>query len=140
MSVPKHDFYYLCPHCKGHLRLANEIIFLTKTHKGESGLVLLTPQIGDYNVIVDPKLKYEPGDHVNFICPICYENLDAKEAGENLAHVIRLEDSTGKESIIFFSKIVGEKCTYKVEDGNVESFGKDADNYKDYTGFFRSTI
>ena len=77
---------------------------------------------------------------MNFICPICYENLDAKEADENLAHVIRLEDATGKESIVFFSKIVGEKCTYKVEDGNVESFGKDADNYKDYTGFFRSTI
>jgi len=140
MAALKHDYYYLCPHCKGHLRLSNEIIFLTKTRKGESGLVLLNPAIGDYTVIGDPKLNYEPGDHVNFICPICYENLDAKELGANLAHVIRIEDGTGKEATVYFSKIVGEKCTYKVEDGQVESFGTDADNYKDFFGIFRSTI
>lgn len=133
MSAIKHDFYYLCPHCKGHLRLANEIIFLTKTKKGESGLVLLSPEIGDYNVIVDPQLNYEPGDHVNFICPICYENLDAAEYGENLAQVI-MRDSKDNESTILFSKIVGEKCTYKVEGGKVQSFGTDADTYINFFG------
>lgn len=139
MATFEHNYFYLCPHCKGHLRLANEIVFLTKTSKGESGLVLLNPKIGDYNVIVDPKLQYEPGDHTNFICPICYENLDAKELGANLAHVIRV-DRAGKESQIYFSKVVGEKCTFKVEDGKVESYGDDADNYKDHFGFFRPTI
>lgn len=140
MEGPKHNFHYLCPHCKGHLRLAEEIVFLTKTKKGESGLVLLSPKIGNYSVIVDPKLKYEPGDHVNFICPICYENLDAPEVGANLALVIRQEAASGKQSIVYFSKIVGEKCTFKVEDGKIEAFGQDADNYKDFFGFFRSTI
>ncbi|PKP21136.1 MAG: hypothetical protein CVU05_07455 [Bacteroidetes bacterium HGW-Bacteroidetes-21] len=130
MATFEHNFFYLCPHCKGHLRLANEIVFLTKTNTGLSGLVLLNPKIGDYNVIVDPKLQYAPGEHVNFICPICYENLDAKERGANLAHVIRV-DREGKESQVYFSKIVGEKCTYKVEDGKVESYGDDANNYKD---------
>lgn len=127
------DHYYTCPFCKGHLRLANEIIFLTKTKQGESGLVLLSPKIGDYNVIVDPKLQYQPGDHVNFICPICYENLDAPEYGDNLAKVI-VTDNKGQESEIFFSKIVGEKCTYQIKEGKVASFGEDADHYRNFFG------
>ena len=124
--------HYLCPHCKSHLKLAEDIIFLTKNNKGQSGLVLLSPRIGDYSVINDPTLNFEPGDHTNFICPVCYENLDAPEYDKNLAKVILRED--GKEYEILFSKIVGEKCTYKKLGSDVQSFGEDTDKYTNFFG------
>jgi len=136
MSASKHNYSYICPFCKGHLRLAKEIIFLTKTKSGQSSLVLLSPEIGDYNVVTAPNTNYESGEHVNFICPICYENLDAKDYGDNLAKIYMV-DKNGKQSEILFSKIVGEKCTYKISGEDVESFGDNANKYTSYFWRFR---
>ncbi|NTW31722.1 MAG: hypothetical protein HGB12_03705 [Bacteroidetes bacterium] len=120
---------FICPHCKGHLRVSNSIIFLTKTTKGKSGLLLISPDLGDYSVKMHPSYNnFEEGEVVNFICPICYENLDASEYGENLAKVI-MQEEDGKESTIVFSKITGEKCTYKIGDSDVKSFGEHSGEY-----------
>ncbi|HOY32160.1 MAG TPA: hypothetical protein PKW80_09800 [Bacteroidales bacterium] len=125
---------FLCPHCRGHLRVSNSIIFLTKTNKGKSGLLLVSPELGDYNVKVHPEYNnFEEGEIVNFICPICYENLDAKEYDKNLAKIIMKEED-GKESTIVFSKITGEKCTYKIYQGTISSYGTDAEGYKSIFG------
>ncbi len=125
---------FLCPHCRGHLRVSNSIIFLTKTNKGKSGLLLISPDLGDYTVKMHPDYNdFEEGDIVNFICPICYENLDAEEYDKNLAKVI-MQEENGKESIIVFSKITGEKCTFKIHEGNIKSYGGDADAYKSLFG------
>jgi len=127
---------YICPHCKGHLRIDKDIIFLTKTKSGESALVLISPEIGDYNYKSHPSAKFEDGDHVNFICPICYENLDAQEfETKNLAKILMI-DEDGKQHSVVFSKIKGEKCTYKVSDDTFEAYGK---NSGDYLNFFGET-
>jgi len=125
---------FICPHCKGHLRVSNSIIFLTKTTKGKSGLVLISPELGDYSVKMHPTMNnFEEGEVVNFICPICYENLDAEEYDNNLAKII-MQEEDGKESIIVFSKIVGEKCTYQVTEGGVKPFGEHSGEYSSAFG------
>jgi len=125
---------YICPHCDGHLKIDKDIIFLTKTKNGDSGLVLISPEIGDYNYKSHPSVNYAEGDHVNFICPICYENLDAKEYGnENLAKIIMIDES-GKRFNIVFSKVKGQKCTYKVSEDSFEAFGKNSGEYLNYFG------
>jgi hypothetical protein len=120
---------FICPHCSGHLRVSNSIIFLTKTTKGKSGLVLINPELGNYSVKMHPSINnFEEGELVNFICPICYENLDATEFGKNLAKVV-MQEEDGRESTIVFSKIVGEKCTYQITDGGIKPYGEHKDQY-----------
>ena len=120
---------FLCPHCQGHLRVSNSIIFLTKTTKGRSGLLLISPDLGDYSVKMHPTYNnFEEGEVVNFICPICYENLDAEEYDKNLAKIV-MQEEDGKESTIVFSKIVGEKCTYQITEGNIKSYGNNSKEY-----------
>jgi len=127
-----HD--YICPHCSGHLKIDKDIIFLTKTKNGESGLVLISPEIGDYNYKSHPSVNYKDGDHVNFICPICYENLDAEEyESKNLAKIFMVDDK-GKRYSVVFSKIKGEKCTYKVSDDTFEAYGKNSGEYMNFFG------
>jgi len=45
-----------------------------------------------------------------------------------------MRDKNDNESTILFSKIVGEKCTYKVEGGKVESYGADSETYFNFFG------
>lgn len=119
---------YICPKCGGYLSIDDEIIFLTKNNKGDSAIVLLSTEIGDYSFRKNGSVNFAEGDHVNFICPICYENLNAEEYDNNLAKVI-MKDEEGKESNIVFSKILGEKATYSIHDKGVEAFGDHKDNY-----------
>jgi len=119
---------YICPKCRGFLSIDNEIIFLTKNNKEDSAIVLLSAELGDYSFRKNPNVDFAEGDHVNFICPICYENLIADKYEENLARVIMI-DETGKEVEVVFSQVLGEKCTYKICDKGIDAFGADKDNY-----------
>jgi len=113
--------------------VSNHIIFLTKTTTGKSGLLLVNSELGNYEVILHPSLNYEPGEMVNFICHICYENLDAEEYDKNLAKVI-MQDETGKESVVVFSKITGQKCTFHIDEKQVRAFGNDKEEYNSTFG------
>ncbi len=119
---------YICPKCGGYLSIDNEIIFLTKNNKGDSAIVLLSTEIGDYSFRKNEKVNFADGDHVNFICPICYENLNADKYDKNLAQVIMIDDH-GNESNIVFSKILGEKATYSIHKKGIEAFGDHKDTY-----------
>ena len=44
----------------------------------------------------------------------------------------RLSDETGKEVEINLSNIIGEHCTYKIQEKEVEAFGPDAKRYSQY--------
>ena len=39
---------YLCPLCRGHLRLVSNIVISVKTKSHEKGLMFLDPKIGNY--------------------------------------------------------------------------------------------
>jgi len=96
--------------------------------------MLISADLGDYSVKMHPSYNnIKEGEVVNFICPICYENLDAHEYDKNLAKII-MQEEDGKESTIVFSKITGEKCTYQITDSGIKTYGKNSDEYKSSFG------
>lgn len=124
---------YLCPYCKGHLKIDNDIIFAVRTKDQERGILLLSPKLGNYRWRKHDSLNLVEGERVETFCPMCHSNLRAINVNRNLAEVIMV-DENGAEWEVFFSEIVGEHCTYKIQDSDVESFGDDSDDYINYFG------
>lgn len=79
--------------------------------------MLLHPEVGIYTSIIHPQFNFEEGERIDFFCPICMSSLDAS-LNENLVQVI-VVDSKGQESEVFFSRITGEKSTYRVSSEGV---------------------
>ena len=126
---------FLCPNCKGHLKVSQNIILLARKIDGNSCLVLANPKLGNYDVKMHPSINiFETGDVVDFICPICYKSLDAAEFAKDLAKIVMQSDN-GEESTVIFSKTLGEKCTYKISDDGLQSYGKDLGEYKSALSF-----
>ncbi|HOE05437.1 MAG TPA: hypothetical protein PLZ52_09480 [Bacteroidales bacterium] len=124
---------YICPKCGGYLKVKHHIILLTKNSKGDSALVLLSPEVGDYSFKIHPSVKIADGEHTNFICPICYENLNSEDLDKNLARLTRI-DENGHKSDVVFSQIKGEKCTFKITEHGIEAYGDHTENYLNHFG------
>jgi len=118
---------FICPYCKGHLKVGDEVIFRVRNQKKDLGLVLLSAQIGNYGSVKSPEFKYNKGEALDFYCPLCSHSLSTS-FGENLIHVVML-DKKRVEHNIYFSRISGEKSTYKVTDDKVIATGEHADRY-----------
>ena len=119
--------YYICPHCRAHLKVGNHIIFSTMNKDKEKGLLLLSPQIGNYTSIKHPSYNYKDGDKIDFFCPLCQKRL-LSSFDENLVHVIMI-DKDKKEYDIYFSRIAGERSTYKVSGDTVMAAGEHSSRY-----------
>ncbi len=119
---------YMCPFCKGYLKVKNSVIFSARKPDGERGILLLSPEIGNYTVRKHRSFNLCDGDRTDLYCPICHANLMAQNYNHNLARIISV-DEFGEESIILISEIVGEKCTYIVHGKQVEKYGDDSTNY-----------
>lgn len=119
--------YFICPHCRGHLKVGDYIIFRVKNPKKEYGILLLHPEIGNYTSIKHPKFEYKDGDAVDFYCPLCSHSLST-DFDENLIYVIML-DNQNKEFDIYFSRIAGEKSTYQVSGDTVMASGEHSGKY-----------
>ncbi len=119
---------YLCPKCNGYLNVGENVIFATETKKGNIGLILLHPELGNYQVIHHPEYKFEEGEDLEFKCPLCHKKLTSKFHPQ-LANVVILDEQNKKFNVLF-SKITGEESTYKIIGESMEAFGKDAANYE----------
>jgi len=119
---------YICPFCRGHLKVKNSVIFSAKKPNGETGLLLLSPEIGDYSVKHHRSFNLLEGEKTDLYCPICHADLMAKNYNSNLARIIRINEF-GEENPILISEIVGERCTYVIHGKKVDRFGDDAMNY-----------
>lgn len=117
---------FLCPACRGHLNVSEEIIFIAKTQSGSNGLITLSSKLGDYKSCINPAIKIKKKEHVDFYCPLCHINL-ASYDDRKLVRIIMLDEL--KEYEIFFSGIAGEKLTYKVGNKIVQAFGEDSAKY-----------
>ena len=124
---------YLCPSCRGLLNVNQTIVFSAKTKKGKVGLILLSPEIGNYTIMKHLDFTYKEGEHIDFYCPICHANLTAKGVNNNLAKITMIAENK-EEYDILFSQIAGEKCTYKVRDKYIESSAGDSSDV--YLNFF----
>jgi transcription initiation factor IIE alpha subunit len=125
---------FLCPKCRSDLKVGDHIIFSTETERGLRGVLLISPELGNYTIIHDDKFVFIEGEHVDFFCPVCNENLSLEEADKDLAEVLMIDENEEEYKIIF-SEIAGKKCTWKVKDDKIiESFGEDADEYTNFWG------
>ena len=124
---------YLCPYCRGNLKIENDIIFAARTKTEQRGIILLSPKLGNYRVRKHPDLDFNEGEQLEIFCPMCHSNLKAININENLAEVLMI-DELGDEYQIYFSEVIGEHVTIKIHDSNIESFGEDTEDYMNYFG------
>ncbi len=124
---------YLCPKCNGQLNVANYIILKIKVKSKSEGLILFETKLGSYKVLKNTTCSFNEGDHVNFFCPLCHENLSITDVNRDLAKV-KMIDQTDTEFEIVFSEIAGEHCTYKISDSKVEVFGENSGKYINFFG------
>jgi len=124
---------YLCPFCRGNLKIDNDIVFAIRTKAEQRGIIMLSPELGNYQVRKHESLLMNEGDRLETFCPMCHSNLRAINVNTNLAEVI-MTDENGDEYEIYFSEIVGEHSTFKIKDSDLESFGDDSDGYVNYFG------
>jgi len=128
----KNDF--ICPKCEGHLLVGGYIIFTITTKKGKRGLILLSPDLGDYSRVLNPGFTIEKGEGVDYFCPICHSNLTANDVDQRLVRLLMIDENAEKHEI-YFSNVYGEYCTYKVSDKIYEKYGTASESYD---GFFKT--
>jgi len=124
---------YQCPKCEAYLRVRDNIILTVKSPvSGSQGVVLLHPELGNYTFLVHPNLHFEKGEACEFHCPVCFENLAAREINDNLVRIV-MTDGNGVQFDVYFSRIAGERSTFKVENRDIiETFGEDSSGYMAY--------
>jgi len=118
---------FICPKCREHIRVGDQLIFKVKNLKKQSGLVLLSPQIGNYASVKHPTFEITKGEFLDFFCPVCNTSLKS-DIHPNLAHVIMI-DEKGKSYDVFFSQVAGEHSTYKTYGDSVHIEGEHAGKY-----------
>ncbi|NQV43155.1 MAG: hypothetical protein HQ506_12465 [Candidatus Marinimicrobia bacterium] len=124
---------YVCPYCRGSLKVDNDIVFAIRTKNEQRGLIMVSPELGDYRFRKHPDLDLKDGDRLETFCPMCHSNLKAINVNSNLAEVIMVNEE-GDEYQIYFSEIVGEHVTFKIKDAEMEKFGDDSEGYINFFG------
>jgi hypothetical protein len=120
---------YLCPKCKAVLNVTGDIILSAKNSKGDCGLILLHPSIGNYQVICHQDFIIEDGEESHFRCPACYSSM--KFSGDNKLAYLIMCDENNHEYKIIFSRIKGEQSTYKIQGESLDIYGKDSQKHLD---------
>ena len=124
---------FVCPHCRGYLSVSDKVVFTIRKPGWTGGLLLLSPIVGDYKYENHWSYKIQPGEEFEFHCPICNSDLSVPGT-EKFAKVIMREEDNEKthEFYVVFSRVEGEKCTFKIAEKKMESFGESAHKYVDF--------
>lgn len=122
--------YFICPRCKGYLNVGESIILSADTEHEDAGLILLNPELGNYTIKTNPNFQIREGEKYDFFCPICHQKLST-DIHDNLSRILMV-DNTDNHFEILFSKIAGEKSTYKIIGESLEVFGEHNTNYMDF--------
>ncbi len=119
---------YYCPKCDALLN-PNVRVVLIARHSEKQGIVLMSSQIGDYQVICDKGFCHDvaKGDTIEFRCPVCHESLTS-EAHPNFAELrIVNDDRKGHEPCLLrFSRVSEEHATFLYDGDSVKAFGEEA--------------
>lgn len=130
------DANFLCPFCRSYLNVGQKIVVTAKRRSGELGILLLSLHLGDYDVVKHKSFDVVDGEEIKFLCPSCHKSLKAHEIHKNINRII-MQDEEDQEHEILFSGIYGERCTYKVRENVVESFGEHAAKYIDFANLMK---
>ena len=113
---------FICPACRSHLNIHDNVVFAVQKKNKERGLIFLNSELGNYSLMKHDSLTFEEGEKVKISCPLCQKDLQCKVDNHQLVRIIMLGEDK-KEHNVLFSNIFGEKCTYKIEDKKVRSYG-----------------
>jgi len=127
---------YFCPVCKGQINVNDNIVLIAFAKNNMKGLVFLHTELGNYKSNINSSFKIEENEQVEFLCPYCHSNIEYHTTKTNLANLVRINDNN-KESLVIFSKIYGEKCTYVIEDKKLKTYGEHAKRYSDPEWFIK---
>ena len=118
---------YFCPHCHGLLNPGTKVIFVIGQER-QRGLLLLSPELGDYAVVLAESFPIKSGARHDFSCPICHHDLTSP-ANDNLVEILcRLPD--GSEARVDFSRVAGEHATFVCGPRGIYSYGEHARLYE----------
>lgn len=125
---------FSCPHCQAVLNPSVKIL-LVISYKKKKGMILLSPQPGNYKYICDPSVEKHltQGAKVRFACPVCSEDLTSPSSSQ-LAEM-RMTTPGQEPQRVEFSRIYGKNATFVFDGEDVIAFGEDADNLGS-TNFF----
>ena len=118
---------FFCPHCKGLLNPGTKVIFVIE-REANRGLLLLSPELGDYARVLVESFKLEPGVVYDFQCPICHHALTSPVL-DNLVEII-CRHPDGTEARVDFSRVGGENATFVRGPRGLRSFGEHAERYE----------
>ena len=122
--------HFICPRCKGYLNVGDHIILSAESNNKTPGLILFNPELGNYTTIKNPNFITKEGEKYEFFCPLCHQKL-AADIHVNLSHILMIDENNNEYQILF-SKIAGEKSTYKIIGESAEIYGDHHSNYIDF--------
>ena len=103
---------YSCPRC-GAMLNPGETVVLVATQGARRLLIGFHPQPGNFEVYLPPDVTLAEGEHWDFHCPVCQENLRSGEL-QNLCE-LRMSEQ-GRKHRVFFSRVAGEHATFLVSE------------------------
>jgi len=124
---------YHCPKCDSLLNPNVRVVLIA--HTGDNkGIVLMSSQLGDYQVICDKGLCQDvaKGDVIEFFCPVCHKSLTAK-SHENFAElkVVNTAKEDQEACVLRFSRVSEEHATFLYDGDSVKEFGEEAGIFHD---------
>lgn len=127
---------FACPHCRGVLNPNVKILLVADTGKGK-GLVLLSPQPGNYKYLCDSSLGeiLRPGTVIAFSCPLCHADLTSARDKKLAAMEMHIPGQSHRR--VEFSRVYGTHASFVVREDEVEAYGEDAEGF-DTMNFFGS--
>jgi len=118
---------YACPHCRATLNPHTKLILAARRGK-RRGLILLSPQPGNYKSIIHESFPLAQGDMVEFACPACAAVLTSP-ASSRLAEVLLVMPGQ-RARRVEFSRVYGEHATFILDGEKVVPYGDDAGSYE----------
>jgi len=125
---------YACPHCEAVLNPSVKIL-LKVGYKGKQGMILLSPQPGNFKFICDRTVAdaLQDGKAATFACPVCGQDLQSPQNKEFVR--LHLVGPDRKIRKVEFSRVFGQHATFVVDEDEITSYGEDVSG-SDPTNFF----
>ena len=118
---------YSCPHCHAVLNPSVKILLVMGCSR-KKGLILLSPQPGNFKYICDPKMEdcLSEGSAVKFSCTVCAADLTSPQ-NKNFSR-LHLLSPGNKPKLVEFSRLYGKHATFIISEQEITAFGEDIDH------------
>ena len=130
----KHCQYH-CPNCEKSLMKGEKVELNFKRVSGtEKGRIQLSPEPGNYEFVTHPKVAFNNGERVLFICPYCDSDLSSEKNNKFAELKMMVNDFIFFEAL--FSTVHGDKRTYIITQDEIDTYGEaNGDPHDDFENF-----